>query len=115
MRSVRQHLVRSLGLLASVAATAGCLDAGLLDGKLCDEHGACLPGYQCLDGVCRRSSDGGPAAMTPALVPLLGGGGAAGRIRINTAAGSARIEASALLSPADEPQACSGRCSQGTF
>ena len=72
--------VRSLGLLVAVAATAGCLDAGLLDGKLCDEHGACLPGYHCLDGVCQRPGDGGPADADGAVD---GDGGDGGRLRIS--------------------------------
>jgi hypothetical protein len=34
-------------LLVCGLGAAACLDAGLLDGKLCDEQGACLPGYAC--------------------------------------------------------------------
>lgn len=34
-------------LLVCGLGAAACLDEGLLDGKLCDEQGACLPGYAC--------------------------------------------------------------------
>ncbi len=34
-------------LLTCSLGAAACLDASLLDDKLCDEQGACLPGYAC--------------------------------------------------------------------
>jgi hypothetical protein len=80
MRPALQHLVRALGLLTAAVAGAGCLDAGLLDGKLCDERGTCLPGYRCVDGVCQRSGDGGPADADGATD---GDGGDGSRMRIS--------------------------------
>jgi hypothetical protein len=43
---------------------------------------------------------GAPSPMTVATAPGGGGGGSAGRIRINTAGGSATIASSAVISPA---------------